>query len=108
MLQFSCCSKMGRSSLPAPPPLAVVREAEKFCKGFEELDAITKETLRDDLNLADVKCFFDTILEAYLRAVRYLPASEFIFQCHNFENNVPNDHDFTLTSSESNPMLCFV
>ncbi len=55
---------------------------------FEELDAVKKELQRDNLNLADVKALFDTLLEVYPRADRYLAKSSSIVHCNNFENAV--------------------
>ncbi len=92
-------------------PLAAVREIEKFCNIFEELDAVTKELQRDDLNLADVRALFDTVLEVYLRADCYLAKPSSIVHCTDFENTilkVIDNQESTLTLSESNAVCCFV
>ncbi len=93
------------------PPLAAVREIEKLCNIFEELDAVKKELQRNDLNLADVRALFDTVLEVYPRADLYLAKSSSIVHCTDFENaivKVIDNQEFTLSQSESNLVRCFI
>ncbi len=78
---------------------------------FEELDAVTKELQRNDLNLANVRALFDTVLEVYPRADRYLAKSSSIVHCTDFENaivKVIDNQEFTLSQSESNLVRCFI
>ncbi len=106
-----CLPKLGvREINQLIPSLSSVRKIEQVCSLLQELDVVTKELQRENLDLADVRILFDNVIEEYSESAHYLSSNASIVHTPDFETGLVkllDSQESLLTDNESHAVRDF-
>ena len=84
-----CLPKLGvREIDQLIPSSGDFRKIEQVCSLLQELDVVTRELQRENLDLADVRNLFDTVIEEYPESAQYLSSNASIVHTTDFETGL--------------------